>query len=161
MASIFLSERYYLKHCHCNDLLKITFSFIQQIESILKNCSYVDNICVFGNALANYLVALILPNANRFGRLAKSYRVPKSESDTDPRLIKIVLKSLRETGMKNGLKKVEIPLKIRILFDEWTPDNGMLTAAMKLRRSTIKTRYSPIIEELFTNLDNKDVSGLK
>ncbi|KAF7493467.1 Long-chain-fatty-acid--CoA ligase 4 [Sarcoptes scabiei] len=146
------------------DLVKLAngeYFSLGKIESILKNCSYVDNICVFGNALANYLVALILPNANRFGRLAKSYRVPKSESDTDPRLIKIVLKSLRETGMKNGLKKVEIPLKIRILFDEWTPDNGMLTAAMKLRRSTIKTRYSPIIEELFTNLDNKDVSGLK
>nr|XP_027203699.1 long-chain-fatty-acid--CoA ligase 4-like [Dermatophagoides pteronyssinus] len=134
------------------DLVKLAngeYFSLGKIESILKNCSYIDNICVFGNALANYLVALIIPNANRFGRLAKSYRVPRSEATNDERLKKIVLKSLRESGLKNGLKKAEIPTKIQILSDEWTPDNGMLTAAMKLKRSMIKTKYSSIIEELF------------
>lgn len=138
------------------DLIKLAngeYFSLGKIESILKNCSYVDNICVFGNGLANYLIALIVPNANRFGRLAKSYRIPRIEADSDPRLIKAVLKSLRESGLKNGLKKAEIPTKIRILSDEWTIDNGMLTAAMKLKRSQIKARYNQLIEELFNDSD--------
>lgn len=89
-----------------------------------------------------------MPNPNRFGRLAKSYRVPKWEESTDERLINLVLKSLRETGLKNGLKKAEIPTKIRIVTDEWTPDNGLLTAALKLKRSLIKSKYETVIEEL-------------
>lgn len=95
------------------------------------------------------MVALIVPNANRFGRLAKSYRIPRMQADSDPRLVKLVYKSLYESGIKNGLKKAEIPQKIRIVSDEWTPDNGILTAAMKLKRSSIKARYSSIIEEMF------------
>jgi len=108
---------------------------------------------VFGNALANYLVALVVPNANRFGKLAKTYRVPKANANNDSRLIELVLKSLRETGLKNGLKKAEIPTKIILVSDEWTPDNGLLTAALKLKRSLIKAKYESIIGELFTDPD--------
>lgn len=104
---------------------------------------------MFGNALANYLVALVVPNPNRFGRLTKTYRVPKANATNDPRLIELVLKSMRETGLKNGLKKAEIPTKIVLVLDEWTPDNGLLTAAMKLKRSLIKAKYESLIGELF------------
>ena len=104
---------------------------------------------MFGNALANYLVALVVPNTNRFARLAKTYRVPKSDAFTDSRLSEMVLKSLRETGLKNGLKKAEIPTKIILVNDEWTPDNGLLTAALKLKRSLIKAKYESVIGELF------------
>lgn len=104
---------------------------------------------MFGNALANFLVALVVPNQNRFSKLAKGYRVPKSEWNTDERLVNLVHKSLRETGLKNNLKKAEIPTKIFIVSDEWTPDNGLLTAAMKLKRSLIKAKYETLINELF------------
>lgn len=109
----------------------------------------MDNICVFGNALANYLVALIVPNANRFGKLSKTYRVPRADANTDARLVDLVMKSLRETGLKNNLKKAEIPTKILLVSDEWTPDNGLLTAALKLKRSLIKAKYESVICELF------------
>lgn len=75
--------------------------------------------------------------------------MPKSDANTDSRLIDLLLKSIRETGLKNGLKKAEIPTKIILVSDEWTPDNGMLTAALKLRRSVIKAKYETIIGDLF------------
>ena len=106
---------------------------------------------MFGNGLTNYLVALVVPNANRFSKLAKTYRVPRANATTDPRLIELVSKSLRETGLKNGLKKAEIPTKLVLVTDEWTPDNGLLTAALKLKRSLIKAKYDSLIEELFTD----------
>lgn len=118
---------------------------------MLKNCSYVDNICVFGNALANYLVALVVPNSNRFGKLAKMHKVPRTSAATDPRMVEFILKSIKETGLKNGLKKAEIPTKVCIVSDEWTPDNGLLTAALKLKRSLIKSKYEETIQELFVD----------
>ena len=33
--------------------------------------------------------------------------------------------------------------------DEWTAENGMLTAALKLRRVQIERRYAALIEPLF------------
>ena len=135
------------------DLVKMAngeYVSLGKIETTLKNCNYIDHICVFGNALANYLVALVVPNEEKLVHLAQTHRIPNEARSTN-RMSEILLKSVRETGIENGLKKVEIPTKIQIVSDEWTPDNEMLTAAMKLKRSSIKTRYFSVIDDLFND----------
>ncbi|XP_027201964.2 long-chain-fatty-acid--CoA ligase 4-like [Dermatophagoides pteronyssinus] len=135
------------------DLVKMAngeYVSLGKIETTLKNCGYIDHICVFGNALANYLVALVVPNAEKMGHLAKIHRIPNEAlRSMNHRLSDILLKSVRETGIENGLKKMEIPTKIQIVSDEWTSDNEMLTAAMKLKRCSIKSRYFSVINDLF------------
>ena len=49
-------------------------------------------------------------------------------------------------GIKNGLKNFEIPTKELIVLDEWTPDNGLATAAFKIRRKFIYDEYKNEIE---------------
>ena len=61
---------------------------------------------------------------------------------------------MQETGLKCGLKSVEIPVQIEIVMDEWTPDNEMLTAAMKLKRNAIKKRYQNVITDMFSSNAN-------
>ncbi|OTF80500.1 long chain fatty acid CoA ligase-like protein [Euroglyphus maynei] len=138
------------------DLVKMAngeYVSLGKIETTLKNCNCIDHICVFGDALANYLVALVVPNAEKLGLLAQTYRIP-DEARSTIRMSEILLKSVHETGIKNGLKKMEIPTKIQIVSDEWTSDNEMLTAAMKLKRCSIKSRYFSVINDLFDDSYN-------
>ncbi|OTF73264.1 hypothetical protein BLA29_003566, partial [Euroglyphus maynei] len=139
------------------DLIKLAngeYVSLGKIESTLKNCSYIDHICVFGNSFANHLVGLIVPNKEKLNSLAMN------GTKSMNRLKDIIRKLMQETGLKCGLKLVEIPVQIEIVMDEWTPDNEMLTAAMKLKRNAIKKRYQNVITDMFTNnLNNGDSHG--
>ena len=39
------------------------------------------------------------------------------------------------------LEKFEIPLRIKMVNEIWTPDTGLVTEAFKLRRKNIETLY--------------------
>ena len=51
------------------------------------------------------------------------------------------------------LLKFEIPRGVLLVDEPWTTDNGMITAAMKLKRKTIKEYYADQIKALFGNLE--------
>lgn len=57
--------------------------------------------------------------------------------------------SIKEFGRSSGLVSWEIPRHIVLDDMEWTPDNGMLTAAMKLRRGQVVEHYRREIERFF------------
>ena len=44
-----------------------------------------------------------------------------------------------------------VPRAVRILSEHWTPENGMTTSTMKLRRRVITKHYLALIEELYAN----------
>ncbi len=45
-------------------------------------------------------------------------------------------------GVKSNLHKNEIPLKIKLCCEEWLPESGLVTAALKIRRKKIQEYYS-------------------
>ncbi len=46
------------------------------------------------------------------------------------------------------LAKFEVPAKVVLIDEPWTPDNGMLTAVMKLKRKEIFKRHQGDIESI-------------
>jgi len=48
-----------------------------------------------------------------------------------------------------GLQKFELPQRIALVTDKWTPDNGLLSGSMKLRRNSLSLYYDGMIEELY------------
>ena len=55
-----------------------------------------------------------------------------------------------EYGVKNGLEKFELPLKILLITnEEWTPESGLVTAAFKIRRKQVVARYKQEIDMLY------------
>jgi len=42
---------------------------------------------------------------------------------------------------KGKLEKFEIPQKIKMVTEQWTPDTGLVTEAFKLRRKNIELLY--------------------
>ena len=47
------------------------------------------------------------------------------------------------------LEKFEVPAKIVLLPEPWTPESGLVTAALKLKREQIKTKFKDDLDKLY------------
>ena len=52
--------------------------------------------------------------------------------------------------MNARLKKFEIPARIKLLREPWTPESGLVTAALKLKREVIKKAFSDELTALYS-----------
>lgn len=48
-----------------------------------------------------------------------------------------------------NLERFEIPKKIRLSAEPWTPETGLVTDAFKLKRKELKTHYQDDIERMY------------
>jgi len=111
-----------------------------KVESILKTCPIVENICLHADPAKDYLVAIVIPDKVHLEGVHHS-SVDKSG---------IIQKMIMEYGVKNGLEKFELPLKILLITnEEWTPESGLVTAAFKIRRKQVVARYKQEIDMLY------------
>lgn len=146
------------------DLVKLhhgEYVSLSKIETELKGCEYVDNVCVYGDSFKSHLVALVAPNPKSLKKLAESLHKRTSnmkELCEDRTITKRVSEAIVEWAKSAGLQKVEIPTKYKLCHEEWLPDSGLVTAAMKIRRKNIQTLYQKDINNLY-GLGN-DASGL-
>jgi len=137
------------------DLLKLQngeYFSLGKIEAAVKSCSFIDNICVHGSSTHDFLTALVVHNQKVIDTLAKQYGLQNHSFDQLCRNKKIetmVNHAIKAYAEQNGLSKREIPLKIKLCSDQWTPDNGLLTAALKLKRVVILNNYKKEILEMF------------
>ena len=68
----------------------------------------------------------------------------------NPKIIKTVFESFVAAAKTGKLHKQEIPSKIFLDIDQWTPDTGLVTDALKLKRKVCR-RVLSIIEENFSS----------
>ncbi len=108
-----------------------------KVESVLKTCPVVDNICVVANPNKDYVFAVVLPD--------KMHIKDVGEDDREEKVQKLIAKY----GAENSLEKFEIPQRILLSSDEWTPESGLVTAAFKIRRRHITEKYKSDIEKLY------------
>jgi len=113
-------------------------------ESVLKTAPIVENICAYANPDRDFIIAVLIPDKNQLKELNPELALNEACQDVDVK--KQVCRLLKDYGIKNGLKNFEIPAKVLIVLDEWTPDNGLVTAAFKIRRKFIYDEYKREIE---------------
>ena len=123
-----------------------------KIEALLKGCPLVDNICVYGDSLKTLLVAIIVPNSKALSQISSSKSLRKS--CVDPHVNRLVTQQISLFGQRCG-HKTEIPSRIHLVADEWIPDSGLVTAALKLRRKQIQDLYEMEINRLYSNRSTK------
>lgn len=146
------------------DLVKLhhgEYVSLTKVETELKGCEYVDNICVYGDSFKSHLVALVAPNPKSLKKLAESLgkgSTNMKELCEDKTICKRVTEAIIEYAKSAGLQRTEIPTKYKLCHEEWLPDAGLVTAAMKIRRKNIQIFYQKDINNLY-GLGN-DASGL-
>ncbi|CAH1286121.1 unnamed protein product [Diabrotica balteata] len=137
------------------DLVKLQageYVSLGKIESQLSTCPLIDNICVYANPTKTYCIALIVANQEKLKTLASAkFQVDKTfeELCEDKNITKDVCLEIKDHGKKAKLEKFEIPEKIKLVKETWTPDTGLVTATLKLKRKAIEQYYKPVIDEMY------------
>ncbi|QQP56918.1 Long-chain-fatty-acid--CoA ligase 3, partial [Caligus rogercresseyi] len=130
------------------DLVKLSggeYISYGKVESILKTCPIVENICTYADPLKDYLFAIVIPDRIQL----KERGIELEDLLKDASLGAKISKEISEYGLKNGLVRFEAPGKILFVEDEWTADNGLITAAFKIRRKQVFEMYKDSILELY------------
>ncbi|XP_041850751.1 long-chain-fatty-acid--CoA ligase 3a [Melanotaenia boesemani] len=122
-----------------------------KVEAVLKNCPLVDNICVYANSDETYVIGFVVPNQKQLMALTGQYGIRGSweELCNSKAVEELVLKVITEAALTAQLERFEIPCKIRLSPDPWTPETGLVTDAFKLKRKELKTHYKDDIERMY------------
>uniref|UniRef100_A0A8C2HK11 long-chain-fatty-acid--CoA ligase n=1 Tax=Cyprinus carpio TaxID=7962 RepID=A0A8C2HK11_CYPCA len=136
------------------DLVKLQageYVSLGKVEAVLKNCALVDNICAYANSEESYVIGFVVPNQKQLLALAKRKCVRGlwEELCNNPVIEEEVLKVITETALSAQLERFEIPQKIRLSVEPWTPETGLVTDAFKLKRKELKTHYQNDIERMY------------
>jgi long-chain acyl-CoA synthetase len=59
---------------------------------------------------------------------------------------KLILDQCNALARKNGFARMEMLFDVVLTAEEWTPGNGMLTAAMKVNRANVREAFKESIE---------------
>ena len=120
---------------------------------MLKLNPVVESICVVVRSDQIYSTAIIVPDSNNLIKFAQEKLGKKEftvgELCQDGSVKTALCKLLLSFGLSNGLEKFEIPKKIALVQDEWTPESGFITAASKLKRKEIESYYLSEIEKMY------------
>ena len=129
-----------------------------KVQNILINSRYINQIFLDGKSQYNYAVALIYPELNECIKFLKEN---KKMGDIDYNKISYdslqgnkimedeIVKDCDRIGRKFDLKGFELPKKIRIIIEPFSPRNNLMTATLKLKQQYIKMKYNDEITKLY------------
>jgi len=117
---------------------------VERLESVYKNCIYVENICVYASSEKNELLAFISPNKKNLTALANKEKINFDSFEhlcENQDIRKLVVADLSKVANQSGLRSIEKINSVKLYPEEWTPENGMLTAAMKIKRFELYKKF--------------------
>ena len=100
-----------------------------------------------------YLTLLVAPSLPQLEDVAKQLQVTWSRREdllSNPQIVDEVKR--RVQAMTAKLAKHEQIRDLRILFDEFTQENGLLTPTLKVKRREVEKRFSQLIEDMYARI---------
>lgn len=136
------------------DLVKLQageYVSLGKVESALKNCSLIDNICAYANSDQNYVISFVVPNQKKLTAMANQKGIVDTweEICNHPIMEMEVLKEIKNVAKTIKLQRFEIPVKVHLSPEPWTPETGLVTDAFKLKRKELKNHYLHDIERMY------------
>ncbi|CAB4065677.1 ACSL [Lepeophtheirus salmonis] len=137
------------------DLVKLQYGeyvSLGKVETVIKTCPLVENVCAYGDPTKSYCVALVVPDRNKLTELGESigiYNASLEDLCMNEKVIATMQKETASYGRKNGLEKFEVPGAITLCTEMWTPESGLVTAAFKLRRKPIQDFYQKELKKMY------------
>jgi len=137
------------------DLVKLQFGeyvALSKVENALKSSKYTALPMVYASSSMSYAIALICPNMPNLKALAASLGVNQDDVAAmcaNKDVIAAVLKDVAATCKAAKLAKFEVPTKVILIDELWTPENDMLTAVQKLKRREIVAKHKAAIDSVY------------
>ncbi|KAJ5172566.1 Long-chain-fatty-acid--CoA ligase 1 [Penicillium capsulatum] len=125
---------------------------LEKLESVYRSCPVVGNICVYAAQDQDKPVAIIVPVEATLKKIAHENGIEGDSLETlvhNEKLQRLVLQQLQSSGRAGGLKGIEIISGVVLSDEEWTPQNGYMTAAQKLQRKKIVNKYKEEVDKAY------------
>ncbi len=120
----------------------------QSIENRLKESVFIDTVMVIGEG-EKFTSALISPNTDALKKWADEHKIVGSRAElVADKAVYAHIKTVVE-GYNKQLGEDERIKRFRLVEEEWTPDNGMLSPTLKLKRKVLMKKYEQEISEIF------------
>ncbi|KAJ2515961.1 long-chain fatty acid-CoA ligase [Coemansia sp. RSA 1939] len=125
------------------------FVALEALEAAYGSSPLVSNICVFADARMLRPCAIVNVNANASDNDNSGGGSGESSGSALSLLHGAVVADLARIARANALARSQTLALIRIDPELWTPENGMLTPASKLRRAAIAARNSRRLDAMY------------
>jgi len=138
------------------DLIKTSggkFIAPQPIENSLKLNSFVGVAAILGER-RKFPAVMISPNFTLLEEWARTNNIrfsSRAELVANPK-VQALYEEIVE-GINQNLARFEKLKRVLVVADEFTPDNGIMTPTLKLRRRVVEERYRQQIEDLYTQAE--------
>lgn len=121
----------------------------QLIENMLRGSEYIDQVMVIGEN-EKQVAAIISPNFNTLHYWALKHRLHYRDNAELVSLPQVHDKMRKVLDVYNkGLAPHEQIKQFRIVTEEWTPANGLLSPTLKLRRTPLMEKYQDIVADIY------------
>jgi long-chain acyl-CoA synthetase len=127
---------------------------LEYLEATYKSCNLISNICVYATADAKQPLAVVIPHEVILRHTLQSVSsidasLPLADLCHNQSVADLVLKECNAVGKKNGFTPMETLCAVILTPDEWTPESGLVTAAQKIQRKNISTKFQKEIDEAY------------
>ena len=121
----------------------------QVIENMLRGSEYIEQVMVIGEN-EKQVAAIISPNFNTLHYWALKYKLHYRDNGVLIGLPQVQekMKKILETYNKELAPHEQIK-QFRLVTDEWTTANGLLSPTLKLRRAPLMEKYKDIIADIY------------
>jgi long-chain acyl-CoA synthetase len=131
-----------------------------KLEAIYSKSKFINQICIYGDSLHDFIIAVIGPNREAFEawQTASSKAIETKIKTTEEHefveqneLENVLRNDLLLLAKENNLNGLERVNKIIISKTDFTIDNGCLTPTLKLVRRNIVAMVKDKIDEIYEN----------
>ncbi len=121
----------------------------QQVENQFKESQFIEQIIVIGEN-EKFTSALIVPDFEFLHNWCTIHKVKYRDNDDLIKKQRIIDRYQVEMDKYNPeLDQVAQVKVFRLVTDNWTPDNGMLSPTQKLKRKVVIGNYADIIDGIY------------
>ncbi|XP_073256579.1 long-chain-fatty-acid--CoA ligase 4-like [Porites lutea] len=139
------------------DLVKLSageYVSLGKVEASLAQSQYVETLCVYAESGYNYVVCLAVPRPKQLKALAVSLGIMTddwAEQCRSKTITDAVLKDLQALGKALRLEKFELPQRLTLVTEQWTPETDLVTNSLKLKRQNITNYYRATLDAMYSH----------
>jgi long-chain acyl-CoA synthetase len=122
----------------------------QQVENLFKESQFIEQIIVIGEN-KRFTAAIIVPDFEFLHNWCTIHQVRYRDND-DLITQKIIIERFqKELDKYNPELDHVAQIKVfKLVMDNWTPENGLLSPTQKLKRKAVQSKYQHIITEVYS-----------
>jgi long-chain acyl-CoA synthetase len=123
----------------------------QKIENKLTESMFIEQAMVIGEN-EKFASAIIVPNFSYLETWCKQKGIAASKKEeilSNNEVLAAIQNEVAEINKKLG--QVEEIKRYRLVHDEWSPETGMMSPTLKLKRKILAEKYAPIINEIYSS----------